>query len=97
MDWLANGSPTWGAYCAFMSSRLIVLDKQPGVRSVGAGKMWRCVFSNIVLKVTGSEATMHVRMTTCVPNLIQELTVQSTGFKLFGKKTGLRKIRDSGS
>ena len=29
-DWLANGSPPWAAYRAFMSGRLIALDKQPG-------------------------------------------------------------------
>ena len=35
--WLANGSPPWAAYHAFMSGRLIVLDKQPCIRPVGAG------------------------------------------------------------
>ena len=27
VDWLANGSPPWADYCAFMSGRLITLDK----------------------------------------------------------------------
>ena len=57
-DWLANGSPHWAAYGAYMSGHLIVLDKQPGVRPVGVGETWRLIFSNIVLKVTGPEATM---------------------------------------
>ena len=35
VDWLANGSPPWAAYREFMSGRLIVIDKQPGVRLVG--------------------------------------------------------------
>ena len=46
------------AYRAFISSQLIALDKQPGVRPVGVGETWRRLFSNILLKVTGSEATM---------------------------------------
>ena len=58
MEWLANGSPPWAAYCAFMSGLLIALDKNPGVRPVSVGEMWRRLFAKIVLKVTGSEATM---------------------------------------
>ena len=27
VDWLANGSPSWAAYYAFMSGHLIALDK----------------------------------------------------------------------
>ena len=49
VHWLANGSPPWAAYCAFMSGRLIALDKQTGVRPVGVGEMWRHIFSKIVL------------------------------------------------
>ena len=41
-----------------MSGRLIALDKQHGVRTVGVGKTWRRIFSKILLKVTGPEATM---------------------------------------
>ena len=37
VDWLANQSPTWAAYQAFMPFRLLVLDKQLGVRTVGCG------------------------------------------------------------
>ena len=44
VDWLANGSPPWAAYCAFMSGRLIVLDKQPVVRPVGVGGTLRSIF-----------------------------------------------------
>ena len=55
---LANGSPPWAAYCAFMSGRLIALDKQPSVRPVGVGEMWRRLFANIILKVTGPESTI---------------------------------------
>ena len=58
VDWKANGSPPWAAYWAFMSDRLIVLDKQPGVRPVGVGEMWRRLFAKILLTVTGPEATM---------------------------------------
>ena len=58
VDWLSNGSPPWAAYCAFMSGRMITLDKQPGVRPVGIGETWRVIFARIILKVTGPEATM---------------------------------------
>ena len=59
VDWLANGSPTWEVYCEFMSCWLIALEKQPGVHPVGVGEMWRHLFVKILLKVTGSEATME--------------------------------------
>ena len=35
IDWLANASPPWAAYGAFMSGQLNALDKQPGVHPVG--------------------------------------------------------------
>ena len=38
VDWLANGSPPWEAYRAFMLVCLISLDKQPDVRLVGVGE-----------------------------------------------------------
>ena len=40
-----------------MSSCIIVIDKQPGVRPVGVGETWRRIFAKIVLKVTVPEAT----------------------------------------
>ena len=58
VDWLANGSPPWAAYRAFMSGRLIALDKNPGVDPVGVRETWWSIFSKIVLKVMGLEATM---------------------------------------
>ena len=51
VHWLANGSLPWVDYCAFMSGRLIALDKQPGVRLVGVGETGQRFFANIVLKV----------------------------------------------
>ena len=57
-NWLANGSPPWVAYHTFMSVRLIAIDKQPRVCPVGVGEMWWRLFSKIVLKVNGLEATM---------------------------------------
>ena len=41
-----------------MSGCLIVIDKQPGIRPVGVGETWQHIFANIVLEVTGPEATM---------------------------------------
>ena len=57
VDWLSNGSPPWAAYREFMSGRMIAIDKQSGVRPVGVGKKWRLIFTKIILKVTGTEAT----------------------------------------
>ena len=37
VDWLANGSPPWTAYCEFMSGRMIALERYLGVRPVGVG------------------------------------------------------------
>ena len=54
--WLANDSPPWAAYRAFMSSRLIALDKCPGVRPVGIGDIWRRLFSKCVLALAGEQA-----------------------------------------
>ena len=51
VDWLANGSPPCTTYRAFMSDRLIALNKQPGVRLVGVGETWRRLFANIVLEI----------------------------------------------
>ena len=59
VGWLANGSPPWAAYFSFISGRLITLDKQPGIRTVGAGETWRRIFAKIALNVTGPEATME--------------------------------------
>ena len=58
VDWLANESLPWEDYHTFMSGRLIALDKQPGVCPFGVGEMWRRLFTKIVLKVMGPEATM---------------------------------------
>ena len=57
VDWISNNNLTWTAYRAFMSGRLIELDKQPGVHMVGVGETWRCLFAKCVLKVVGPEAT----------------------------------------
>ena len=41
VKWLGNGRIPWAAYRTLMSSRLIALDKQPGIRPVGVGETWR--------------------------------------------------------
>ena len=43
VEWLANGSPPRAASRAFMSVRLIVLDKHPDVQPVGIGEITSCV------------------------------------------------------
>ena len=56
--WLANKSPPWTDYSAFMSGRLILVDKQPSVCPIGVGETWRNIFGKIVIKVKGPEDIM---------------------------------------
>ena len=58
VNWLVNGSPPQAAYCAFMSGRLIALEKHPGVHPVGVGETRRRLFSKTVVNVTGPEANI---------------------------------------
>ena len=58
VDCLANKSPTWATYHAFISGCLIALYRQPGLRLVGVGETWRRLFPTCVLRVTGPEATI---------------------------------------
>ena len=53
---LANSVVPWSTVQALMSSRLIALDKCPGVRPVGVGEMLRRVVGKVVCMVTKSDA-----------------------------------------
>ena len=55
-EWLTNGRPSWAAYQAMMSSLMIALEKQPGVRPVGVGETWQQMMEKCLLRVTGQEA-----------------------------------------
>ena len=55
--WLANGNPPWAAIRALMAARLVALDKEPGVRPVGIGEIYRRLFAKCLLRVIGSQAT----------------------------------------
>jgi hypothetical protein len=57
-SWLANSSPPWAAYRAMMACRLVALDKQPGVRPVGIGEIYRRLWAKCLLKVIGTQATI---------------------------------------
>ena len=56
VEWLGNGRPPWAAYRALMSSRLIALDKQPGIRPVGVGETWCRLMAKCLLMVAGPVA-----------------------------------------
>jgi hypothetical protein len=56
-EWLANSHPPFAAYRAMMACRLVALDKQPGVRPVGIGEIYRRLLAKLVLAVAGDQAT----------------------------------------
>ena len=56
MAWLCNTMPPFAAYRALMSCRLVALDKEPGVRPVGIGEIWRRAIAKCALKVCGENA-----------------------------------------
>jgi hypothetical protein len=56
-SWLANDSPPWAAYQAVMASRLIAMDKRPGVRPVDMGELLRRLLAKVILHAVGPEAT----------------------------------------
>ena len=55
-EWLGHGRPPWAAYRELLNGRMIVLDKQPGIRPVGVGETWRRLMAKGLLWVTGPEA-----------------------------------------
>jgi hypothetical protein len=54
---LSNENPSWASYRALMACRLVALDKQPGVRPVGIGEIYRRLMAKCVLAATGHRAT----------------------------------------
>ena len=46
----------FAAYRALMGCRLLALDKQPGVRPLGIGEMWRRAIAKCALRVCGPDA-----------------------------------------
>ena len=57
-NWLANSHPPWAAYRALMAARLVALDKEPGVRPVGIGEIYRRLMAKTTIKATGTKATV---------------------------------------
>eukprot|EP00957_Ditylum_brightwellii_P052619 3989654-Ditylum_brightwellii.AAC.1 len=53
--WVGNTIPPWAALCAFVSSRLIGLDKCPGTRPVVIGGILLYLVGKIILFVCGEE------------------------------------------
>ena len=47
--WLANGTPPWAAIRTLMAARLVALAKEPGVRLVGIGEIYRRLFAKCLL------------------------------------------------
>ena len=56
-SWLANSNPPYASYRALMACRLVALDKQPGVRPVGIGEVYRRLWAKTVIAAVGSQAT----------------------------------------
>ena len=61
MERMGNGRPPWAAYRALVSGRMIVLNKQPGIKPVGVGETWRRLIVKCLLRVTGPEAKAACR------------------------------------
>ena len=40
-EWLGSGKPPWSTHFALLSGRLIILDKQPGVRPFRVEETWQ--------------------------------------------------------
>ena len=57
IEWIGNEKVPWEAIKGLMASRLVALDKSPGVRPIGVGEIWRRLLAKVVLRVTGKEAT----------------------------------------
>ena len=57
VEWLSNDYPPWAAYRAMTWSRLVGLDKCPGVRPIGKGDILRRLLCKTLLIVVGKEAT----------------------------------------
>ena len=55
-DWLANSIPPWAAIRGLMACRLVALDKQPGVRPIGIGSIFRRLMAKCLIKVIGPQA-----------------------------------------
>ena len=51
--WMANTMPPWASYRAMQQSRLVALDKQPGIRPLGIGEVWMHAVSKLVLMQCG--------------------------------------------
>ena len=55
--WLANHNPLLEAYCAFISVRMIALDKQQGVHPFGVRETWQRLFAKCILRIMGAKST----------------------------------------
>ena len=47
-DWISNESPPWASYLPVIASRLVSLDKCPGVMTVGIGEVCFQLIAKIV-------------------------------------------------
>ena len=55
-DWMANSSPHWDAYRALMACCLVVLNKRPGVLTVGIGWTLCHAITKLVMRKPGDQA-----------------------------------------
>ena len=54
--WMSNSYPPWAAYRALQWNRLVALGKNPGIRPLGIGDIWRRLLAKCNLAVSGPAA-----------------------------------------
>ncbi len=84
VDWLSNGLPPYSAYRAVNTVWTVALDKCPGVRPLGVGKVWMRLWSDCSHMKTKAEATKACGNTSSIRAYNQKSSPTSTRLGQFG-------------
>ena len=90
---LANRIVNWMDTCALMSSRLIALDKFPGVRPIGIGEvLWR-ILGKVMMLITGVDVEEICGTDQLCSGLMVELKEQYIVYVIYMR---IRQMKDMG-